>query len=304
MHHSPIFIVGSPRSGTTLLASLLAPTPWGSPFESHFIPKYFADATVASLEDRKAFCALAARILKERPIAQHRLNTTPEALYDGMPVHDYASLVDAIGRAVGRTFGAESWGDKTPHYINDVDVLHSLFPRSKMIYLVRDGRDVAVSLLKKPWGPASIYACALKWRHENRLQPILDTLRGAGQLYDLQYEQLLRSPESTLASIYAFLGSEASSEDISLRTAAIRRANTGSWRRQLTASQVEVFEQLAGQTLTRFGYSATHPPAQVPWPARVAYTAQDAYKQAVHLFNTNLVDGVRIRFFGMEPFAQ
>jgi hypothetical protein len=304
MRHSPIFIVGSPRSGTTLLASLLAPTPWGTPFESHFIPKYFADATLASLADRAAFCALAARILRERPIAQHRLTTTPDELYDGTRVHDYASLVDGIGRAVGRTLGAESWGDKTPHYVNDVDILHSLFPRSKMIYLVRDGRDVAVSLLKKPWGPASIYACALKWRHENRLQPILDTLRGAGQLYDLRYEELLRSPETALASLYTFLGVDASLDDIRLRTASIRRANTGSWRRQLSASQVKVFEQLAGQTLTRFGYGVTHPPAPVPWPARVRYTAQDACKQAVHLFNVNLVDGVRIRFFGMEPFAQ
>jgi hypothetical protein len=304
VHPSPIFIVGSPRSGTTLLASLLAPTPWGTPFETHFIPKYFAEATLAPLENRQVFCALAARILRERPIAQHRLTTTPEALFDGMRAHDYASLVDGIGRAVSHKAGVESWGDKTPHYINDVDALHALFPRSKMIYLVRDGRDVAVSLLKKPWGPASIYACALKWRDENRLQPILDTLRGAGQLYDLQYEELLRSPESTLASLYTFLGHEASCDEISERTASIRRANTGSWRHQLSASQVEVFEQLAGQTLTRFGYGISHLPAHVPWPARFGYTAQDACKQAVHLLNVNLVDGVRIRFFGMEPFAQ
>ena len=67
---------------------------------------------------------------------------------------------------------------------------------------------------------------------------------------------------------------------------------------------MELFEQLAGQTLVRFGYPATHQPAPVPLPARVAYGAQDTYKHAAHLFTMNVVDSVRIRFFGMEPFGQ
>ena len=77
---SPVFIVGSPRSGTTLLASLLDGTPWGSPFETHFIPKYAAAAARGNLEDRRTFTELARLILAERPIVQHRLAMTPDEL--------------------------------------------------------------------------------------------------------------------------------------------------------------------------------------------------------------------------------
>jgi hypothetical protein len=287
-----------------MLASLLKATPWGAPFESHFIPKYFAEGVAARLEDRATFKALAARILAERPIAQHRLDITPDELYESMPTHDYASLADAVGRACRRNRGGVSWGDKTPHYINHVDLLHTLFPRSKMIYIVRDGRDVAVSLLKKPWGPANAYACALKWHHENRLQPILDTLRTSGLLYDLRYEDLLHAPADTLSAVYTFLQVDIPGDELTRLAATVRQGNSGSWRRELTPAQARVFEQLAGSTLQRFGYGVSHGPRAVGLTERLGYVAQDQWKHAVNLFRMNVIDTVRIRFFNMDPFGQ
>ena len=300
----PVFIVGSPRSGTTLLAGLLDGTPWGSPFETHFIPKYAAAAARANLDDRRAFTDLARLILRERPIAQHRLSISSDELYDSLPSRDYASLVDAIGRACGRQRGAASWGDKTPHYIHDVGLLHALFPRAKMIYVVRDGRDVALSLLDKPWGPASVYGCALKWRDENRLQPILDTLRAHHLLHDLRYEDLLKAPVAALTSLYEFLDQDVPLDEVIRRAGSIRRDNCGGWQRRLAPAQIALFEQVAGQTLVRFGYPVTYQPRAVALPTRLAWRAQDAAKHAVNLFQMNVVDTLRIRFFGMEPFGQ
>lgn len=299
-----MFIVGSPRSGTTLLASLLELTPWGSPFETHFIPKYFETLSGDGLASRPAFTHLAGQILRERPVAQHQLRVTPDELYDSVPEHDYASLVDAICRRCGRRHGHESWGDKTPHYINHVDLLHGLFPRSKMIYIVRDGRDVALSLLKKPWGPANMYMCALKWRDENRLQPILDTLRTAGLLHDLRYEDLLQDPAACVSRIYSFLGHDVAIDELERMVSIVERRNAGKWARGAAPEQTALFEQVAGETLARFGYPVSRPVSPVHPLAASAYRLHDSVKHAKHLFVMNVVDTIKIRYFGMEPFAQ
>jgi hypothetical protein len=173
-----------------------------------------------------------------------------------------------------------------------------------MIYVVRDGRDVALSLLDKPWGPASVYGCALKWRDENRLQPLLDTLRAHRLLHDLRYEDLLKTPVATLTSLYEFLDQDVPLDDVIRRASRIRRDNSGGWQRRLAPAQIALFEQVAGQTLVRFGYPVTYQPRAVALPTRLAWRTQDAAKHAVNLFQMNVVDTLRIRFFGMEPFGQ
>jgi LPS sulfotransferase NodH len=301
----PIFIIGSPRSGTTMLAGLLTRTPWGDPFETHFIVKYYRSLSkFGDLADPKAFRRLAAQILSERAIVQRKLGLTPEGLYESVTRHDYATLVDAIGRAYGRLEGHASWGDKTPHYITDVDVLHALFPRSKMLYIVRDGRDVALSLLAKRWGPATIYTCACRWRDENEPRPIFDLLRSQGLLHDLRYEDLLATPRETLAAVMSFLDQDLPSEMLAELTESIRRTNAGKWERRMSSSDIELFERVASETLSRFGYPVTHAPSPVGTLRAMRYTARDTAKHLRNLFVMNVVDTIRIRYFGKEPFAE
>ncbi len=302
---SPLFIIGSPRSGTTMLAGLLRHTPWGEAFETHFIVKYFRLLPrLGNLSDPTAFGRLAERILGERPIAQHKLGLTAQGLYDSLPQHDYASLVDAIGRAYGVRKGHLSWGDKTPHYITDVDVLHLLYPRAKMLYLVRDGRDVAMSLLERDWGPATIYTCAQQWQHENEPRPIFSSLRSKGLLHDIRYEDLLAKPHETLAGILSFLGQSISKDILDELTAAIRQTNARKWERQMSPGNVALFERVAGDTLRRFDYKVTHPSSPVGALAAMNYAVRDQMKHARNLFMMNVVDTVRIKFYGKQPFAE
>ena len=301
----PLFIVGSPRSGTTVLAGLLRHTPWGEAFETHFIVKYFRLLPrLGNLSDPRTFGRVAQQILGERPIVQRKLGLTPQGLYNSLPQHDYASLVDAIGRAYGVLKGHRSWGDKTPHYITHVDVLHLLFPRSKMLYIVRDGRDVAMSLLEKSWGPATIYTCAHQWQHENQPRPTLSALRSKGLLYDIRYEDLLAKPHETLAGILSFLGQDFSKEVLDELAASIRRTNARKWERQMSPANVELFESVAGQTLRRFDYTVTHPSSPIGPLAAMSYAARDRMKHVRNLFMMNVVDTVRIKFYGKEPFAE
>jgi hypothetical protein len=288
-----------------MLAGLLNRTPWGDAFETHFIIKYYrALSRYGDLSEPKAFHRLAGQILSERPIAQRKLGLTPEGLYESVARHDYPSLVDAVGRAYGRVEGHPSWGDKTPHYITDVDILHSLFPRSKMLYIVRDGRDVAMSLLEKTWGPATVYTCAHNWQHENEPRPILSTLRSQGLLHDVRYEDLLATPRQTLAAIISFLDQDLPKDALNELTASIRPTNAGKWERRMRPADVRLFESIAGETLRRFGYPVTHQSIPVGSLAAMRYTAQDTMKHMRNLFVMNVVDTIRIKFFGKEPFAE
>jgi Sulfotransferase family len=301
----PLFIIGSPRSGTTLLAGLLRHTPWGEAFETHFIVKYFRLLPrLGNLSDPRTFGQLAERILGERPIVQRKLGLTPQRLYDSLLQHDYASMVDAIGRAYGVLNGHRSWGDKTPHYITDVDVLHLLFPRSKMLYIVRDGRDVALSLLERSWGPATIYTCAQQWQHENEPRPIFSALQSKGLLHDIRYEDLLAKPHETLAGILSFLGQDSSEDVLDELTASIRRTKAREWEREMSPANVELFESVAGETLRRFDYTVTHPSSPIGALAAMNYAVRDRMKHARNLFMMNVVDTVRIKFYGKEPFAE
>ncbi len=301
----PLFIIGSPRSGTTMLAGLLRHTPWGQAFETHFIVKYFRLLPrLGNLSDPRTFGRLAERILAERPIVQRKLGLTPQGLYKSLPQHDYASLVDAIGRAYGLLNGHRSWGDKTPHYITHVEVLHLLFPRSKMLYLVRDGRDVAMSLLERSWGPATIYTCAQQWQHENQPRPIFSLLRSRGLLHDIRYEDVLAEPHETLAGILSFLGQSFSEDVLDELTASIRRTNARKWERQMSPANIELFESVAAETLRRFDYTVTHPSSPIGVVAAMNYAARDRMKHVRNLFMMNVVDTFRIKLYGKEPFAE
>src|SRR5262249_12607901 len=136
---------------------------------------------------------------------QRQIQIDADALFDTIP-HTYAALVHAIGLAYARQQGTAWWGDKTPMYIEHLELLHSLFPAARMIYIVRDGRDVALSLMRESWGPSNAFVCAEQWRRENEPRPIVAELKSKGLLYQLRYEDLLADPARVLGDIMAFLG--------------------------------------------------------------------------------------------------
>ena len=75
MKKYPIFIIGCPRSGTSLLARFLEPTIYGAPIETHFITKYKKKlSNYGELENFENFNKLLNDILKERPVMQWKIN--------------------------------------------------------------------------------------------------------------------------------------------------------------------------------------------------------------------------------------
>src|SRR4029079_5303197 len=76
----------------------------------------------------------------------------------------YRAALEAPYLAYAAQHGKPGWGDQTPVYIGHIDELRRGFPDARIGNLVRDGRDVALSLLRVPFGPANVWAAAHQWR--------------------------------------------------------------------------------------------------------------------------------------------
>lgn len=302
---APIFVVGCPRSGTTMLAGLLNESPWGGGFETHFIPKYWRKlARYGDLSERSNCTRLVRDILSERPVMQWKLELDPDEFFSSLERFDYTHIVDRLCCLHTTRSGLDSWSEKTPDYIFELELMHQLFPGSKFVYIVRDGRDTALSLMERSWGPANAYACATYWKRCNETRQVAVGLHEAGLLHPVRYEDLLDKPVETLSGLVSFLGLDWSEEQLERVTGAIRSSNHTKWKSRMSAKEIRIFENVAADTLRRFGYETSHEEAPVSAPSRFLYRLHDRCKHAWNVFEMNVIDTVKIRFFGKEPFGE
>jgi hypothetical protein len=196
----PFFVVGCPRSGTTLLRVILdGHSRLSIPPESHFIVGLSArrHARAAGVDD-----VFAHPLWQEWPIDESQIRR-------GVELRDpdgYPELVSAVFETFAESRGKARWGDKTPGYVSHIDRLARLFPDGQFIHVIRDGREVAASLREQEWGPRRAAVGAFWWRRK-----VAAGLRSGRRLPDSRYtevrlERLVADPEGTVRRLCAFLG--------------------------------------------------------------------------------------------------
>nr|WP_157862551.1 sulfotransferase [Nitrosococcus halophilus] len=163
------------------------------------------------------------------------------------------------------------WGDKTPSYCTELDVLWHLFPGCRVIHLVRDGRDVALSLSKISWGSKHIPRVAEEWRWKTTLMRKMGTLLGEHYL-EVRYEDLVLDTEATLRTICNFLGEPFHARMMAYQSSSEAEMPVGSiqwhqksmqapdpdkvfeWTSKMPLSDQAIFDEIAGPALDLFGY--------------------------------------------------
>jgi hypothetical protein len=241
------FVVGCSRSGTTLLRALLDAHPLlAVPPESHFV--LAPDPRVLR------------RALRRGP--WFGLGIEPPDLR-GL---DVADAVRAVFAAYGAAHGKPRYADKTPHYVSHLPLLAERFAEARFVHVVRDGRDVALSLLEVLWGPHDLEGAALQWRRrvlEGRAAGL-----GPGRYRELRYEALVADPEHELRALAAWLELpyDPAMLDAARRPAAVpypehhgRLAlaptpGLRDWRREMSQADAARFEAVAGDALAGLGY--------------------------------------------------
>lgn len=276
---NPFFVVGAQRSGTTMLRLMLNAHPrLVVPFESAFIPKYHRRAgEYGDLSQPANIARLLDDIRGEPHVARGGLVTDPAAVLAASP-RSYAELVRSIFERHAAAKGKPRWGDKTPGYGSDLDILWQLFPGCRVIHVVRDGRDVALSNRGISWGVCSMPRIASLWRWETMLTRKLGNMIGAHYM-EVRYEDLVRNPERELRRICAHIEEdfdramldyhrsardEMPQESLQWHGSSITPpddAKVFQWRRALSLADRIIFEDHAGDALEAFGYlRENHPP--------------------------------------------
>jgi hypothetical protein len=267
--------VGSGRSGTTLFGLIFDTHPeLAVAHEAHFVAaiavQHRSLLEPDGFDTERFLQALAAnsnfrRLGMPTPDVERQIrDTRPES---------YADAVRSVFELFATRHGKRLYGDKTPGYVNHLDLLGGLFPEAKFVHILRDGRDVALAYLDRPeWGPRTVAEAAYYWRTRVQRGHLSGRRLGQERYREVRYEALIDDPEATVSEVCTFLGLGFAPEMLSYHEkgvpfAASTRdpeafASSASpitkglrdWREQMTRGDVVLFEAIAGDVLADLGY--------------------------------------------------
>ena len=269
----PFFIVGNDRSGTTMLRLILDRGPEAAvPPESMFLTDYAPLLDSGEPHDAAAAAQLMQRVWEHPKVRLWELATAPPPVPAGLTGEAaFRFIAAAPFEAYAARHGKPRWGDKTPHYVHHVDLLRRLWPDARFVVLVRDGRDVALSLRRMPFGPNNAWAAAQWWARGVRAG-----VRAAESIptrcSTVRYEDLAERAAEEVRRVCGFLGLSYSDDMLALENAdparivpdqaawfptlfdGINTSAVGRWKREMGARDRRIFAALAGAELAELGY--------------------------------------------------
>ncbi len=278
------FVVGAPRSGTTLLRMMLdSHSQMAIPSGTHF----FFDLAQHSgpALDAEAFVRLLTTHFTWPDF--HITTFDFRAALDALPSFNLADALRTFYRLYAARFEKPRFGEKTPDYGEIVPAIETLLPEAHFLHLIRDGRDVAVSKRSLWFGAGQdISAQAAAWAEQVRRTR--EAARHCRHYLEIHYEELVRTPREILLRVCQFL--DLPFEEGMLRyyeraadrlqevndwpsqgvTAEQRRAlhalvqrpplteRIGRWKQELTETEIAAFEAVAGECLRELGYETAN----------------------------------------------
>ncbi|MBT5305260.1 MAG: sulfotransferase [Candidatus Scalindua sp.] len=275
MIKKPIFIIGAERSGTTMLQLMInGHSNIAIPYESSFIIHYyhkleeFGDLTV-----QKNKYNLVSKILSFREVSKWNKTVEAESL-ELRGVTDYSGIIDLVFSEYARLHGKCRWGDKTPGYTPHIDIINKLFPDCQFIHIIRDGRDVALSL-KKLWGSNSIIKNLEYWKETVVLAHKMGNMLDPTKYLEVKYEELVLNPQAVLEIVCQFLGEKYENEMINFQHRSkdvvghlsvthqnlfepVNKSHIFKWKREMPNIDKCVCDSVTGSVLEEFGYERWH----------------------------------------------
>ncbi len=267
----PVFVGGTGRSGTTVMARLI-----GKHSAYHVIPieaRFHCESTglpnviagkmsVEKFHDRllnhyykRQSSSGGSRGLHLADVERSDLERAVEkftAGFESDPAKAARELMSTIFDPVAERAGAQTWVEMTPPNVEQGALLQRMFPDSKLIHTIRDGRDVAVSVVSKPWGPNDPFK-ALQWWSE-RLREAEQNPAGKGYVLHVGFEALIDSDrERQFDRVCEFLGitPEESMRTFFAESMTPSRAKVGRWRDDVPEADHERFEQTYRETVEK-----------------------------------------------------
>jgi hypothetical protein len=290
------FVVGATRSGTTLLRLMLDAHPEVAiPSETHFIPKLIRTCE----RWRVTPDMLADVVIEHKRWGDFHLDADElRARFRAIQPLNMSDAVRAFYGMYAERHGKPRWGDKTPGYLRYMRRIEWVLPEARFIHLVRDGRDVALSVLPMNWGPTNLTEAAELW--VERISVAREQAELVEHYMELKYEDLVTDPEASLRRVCEFLelpwdpamldyhehaeerlkekardlprkGGELPPQPAEARMASHAMAKEppnptriGRWRTEMSAEDRARYESVAGELLVTLGYEVGEPAERPP----------------------------------------
>jgi hypothetical protein len=287
-----VFVVGCPRSGTTLLGRMANAHPQLAVIhETRWIVRYFEKRIGMTAEDmvtpELVPALLGYRQFLELGIGREWLNQ----LIGGQESVSYSRFVTSLFDLYGVMHQKSLVGDKCPRYVRALPLLHRLWPDTRFVHLIRDGRDVCLSIVNwrsadrilghfPTWVADPFSTAAVWWDWHARLGLESGRAMPAGFYQEVRYESLVADPGPVCAEICEFL--QLPYTDVMLRFNEGKVRNDPgldakqAWlpptpglrdfRSQMQADELERVEAAAGDLIEELGYQRAT--VTVPAPTR------------------------------------
>jgi Sulfotransferase family len=276
----PVFIVGCPRSGTSYLYHLFLSAGGFAEFHTQMnvfdvLEPIYGDLSSDSNKRRMMREWLASKAFRVSGLRAEEIEKKVMA-----ECHSASDFLRIVMEEVARNQRVDRWVDSTPTNVPHMLRIKHDFQDAKFIHIIRDPRDLVLSLDKKGWSRPlpgdkrnSLLAAGVYWEWIVRKARKYGEQLGADYM-ETRYEDLVQTPAKELAKIGAFLGCDLAYERIQASSVGsiknpltsfredLQNGNfspVGRWKDKFPAKRLAEFEALIGPYMHEMGYPLSVP---------------------------------------------
>ena len=300
----PVFIVGCPRSGTSFLYHLLLSAGGFAEFHTQMnvfdvLEPIYGDLSSVKNKKRMMREWLQSKAFQVSGLEAAEIET--KVMAECRSASDFLRIVM---EEVSHKQDVDRWIDSTPTNVPHMLRIHRDFPDALFVHIIRDPRDVALSLDKRGWSrplpwdrDEALLAAGLYWEWIVRKGRENGSRLGT-QYLEVRYEHLVQEPQQTLARLGSFLGDTLDYDRIQQASVgSVKKPLTsfeedlqaghfvpvGRWKEKFPPEQLLRFEELIGPYMQEMGYALSTAPTTGPgfsvWKTRFVYGVYHEFKQ-------------------------
>ncbi len=271
-----MFVLGCPRSGTTLLYDMLLSAGGFAIYlaESNVfnvLALRFGDLSARSNRQKLMRTWLASKLFRATGLGSEQIEK--KVLEECRNPGDFLRIVmDEVARAQGM----QRWAENSPECLLHLPLIKRLIPDALVVHIIRDGRDVATSLERVryvrpfPWEEhQNLIGSGVYWEWIVRRGRAYGKMLGPDYM-EIHFEDLVDSPQETLNQVGQFIDHQLDYARIrQIGYGSVAKPNTsfktespgvefnpvGRWRKTFSVQQLERFERMVGGSLLEFGYA-------------------------------------------------
>jgi hypothetical protein len=277
----PVFIVGCPRSGTSFLYHLLLSAGGFARFHTQMNAYDVLDPIYGPLKSPRNRTRMMRDWLQSKAFEVSGLDAAQIEAKVLAECNNIGDFLRIVMNEVARVQGVERWADSTPTNLPHMLRIHADFPGAQFLHIIRDPRDVALSLEKRKWSrplpwdkDKALLAAGLYWKWIVRKGREYGARLSPAYL-EVRYESLVQNPREVLGQIGKFLQHDLDYDRIqkssvgSVRTPLTAFSEdlkhgefnpVGRWKEKFPPGQLQQFEDLIGDYMEGLGYSRATPP--------------------------------------------